>query len=57
MTKKELLNFSPLEAFEHGKMCKQKGYSEEYNPYRNYDFLCNETASLLYSAWIDGWNL
>lgn len=56
MNKKEFLKMSPLEAFKHGKHCKKEGYSEEYNPYRNLDFLCNENISLLYSAWIEGWN-
>lgn len=51
MTKLELLEFTPQEAFKHGRQCHESGHSIDYNPYRNTDL----NDSHLHNAWILGW--
>lgn len=52
MTKQELIEFSPKEAFSHGKQMRKIGKSIHYNPYRNTD----PSDASLFNAWILGWN-
>jgi ribosome modulation factor len=51
MNKKDIINFSPEEAFNHGKKAKESGKSIHYNPYRNTDFSDSE----LFTSWVLGW--
>jgi hypothetical protein len=55
MDKIDFFIFSPIEAFRNGKECKIKGYSINYNPYRNIDITKCHTLSILYTSWIEGW--
>lgn len=52
MTKDDLKNFTPKEAFSHGKKMHQEGKSIDYNPYRNLD----SNYADLFNAWVLGWN-
>jgi hypothetical protein len=56
MKKEDFFSISPAEAFDHGKKCKENGYSIYYNPYRNIDFSKTITLSTLNDCWIEGWN-
>lgn len=55
MNKNDFLNFSILQSYEHGQICCLKGYSIDYNPYRNIDFFKHKQASELYDYWNKGW--
>lgn len=56
MKKEDFFSISPAEAFEHGKKCKENGYSIDYNPYRNVDISINAKIRTLNNFWIKGWN-
>lgn len=56
MKKEDFFSISPAEAFEHGKKCKEAGYSIHYNPYRNIDVSVCIKMSTLNNCWIEGWN-
>lgn len=48
MTKEHLLKLTPKEAFNHGVKSKSKGFSEHYNPYRNFS---DKKICSLSNAW------
>lgn len=56
MKKEDFFSISPAESFEHGKKCKENGYSIDYNPYRNIDISKSIILSTLNNCWIEGWN-
>ena len=55
MIKDRVLKITEKEAFYLGKECKNKGYSEHYDPYRNLNTL-NSNVSKLQASWFAGYN-
>jgi hypothetical protein len=55
MTKDKIAKLTENEAFNLGKECKDKGYSEHYDPYRNMNTL-EGNISKLQASWFEGYN-